>query len=106
MKVVYHPDARRDLSEAARWYRRRSKALSQRFRDEYRRLLVRIKREPATFRVLNSNRRQALFDVFPFEVTSVWIDETIFVLAVIHGRRDPDVWERRLLPGEPPSKPN
>lgn len=66
--------------------------LGLRLKDEARWLFQWISQNPTVPRVRPKGYRRVNFKVFPYYVAYfVWAD-TLWVLAVAHGRRRPDYW--------------
>ena len=95
MKPVYTEAARRDLLEAASWYRSQSPPLARRFRDAVNNTVRDILDHPAAFERIDKERRRAVVRVFPYLVSFVWRDDRIIIVAVIHASRNPEYLLRR-----------
>ena len=93
--VRIRPDAERDLEDAANWYELQRQGLGLEFLDSVEETLGLIQKHPSMFPVVHKNSRRALIHKFPFGVHYVIADETIVVLAVMHGSRDPKRWKSR-----------
>ena len=93
--VRIRPDAERDLEDAANWYELQRQRLGLEFLDSVEETLGLIQKHPSMFPVVHKNSRRALIHKFPFGVHYVIADETIVVLAVMHGSRDPKRWKSR-----------
>ena len=57
--------------------------------------MARIEREPAHFAFADTEVRRALLRRFPYAVYFIVDDASVIVLACLHVRRDPSVWESR-----------
>ena len=90
------PTAKRDLREAAEWYRARDSDLSNRFLDEVYRVLALIERFPnlggPVFGVPDANVRQLPVSDFPFQVVFKRRKYETTVLAIAHDRKKPGYW--------------
>jgi plasmid stabilization system protein ParE len=84
-----------DLDDAARWYDEERAGLAERFLTEINGSFARIRERPFQFPVVSSNVRRALLHTFPYAVYFRASDEVVVVLAVLHLRRNPKVWQRR-----------
>jgi plasmid stabilization system protein ParE len=94
--VILHPEARRELGDAARYYERRSTGSGERFMDAVESGFRQIQRSPATWRRIRGNIRRFLVKTFPYGIVYIYRDEEIFVLAIMHVKREPDYWLGRL----------
>lgn len=98
MKLVFHPDAAREFEEAVRHYRARGRVLGDRFAAEVRFAMRRILETPERWRVLEEDVRRCLVRVFPYSVLYTIEPDSILVVAIMHGRRQPGYWKSRLGP--------
>lgn len=101
LRVLVDPAAGKELREATNWYESERPGLGSdlltevdvtiehvlRWPDLAPRLLV-----PGTSRQV----RRAPLRGFPFGIIYVVIDETLWVLAIAHGRRRPLYWRERI----------
>jgi plasmid stabilization system protein ParE len=92
------PEAVGDIREARIWYEDKSPSLGMKFIESVNRCLDQIEARPITFPVFSKSIRRAVLDRFPYCVYFVVQGETVVVIvAVVHGRRDPQVWQTRMI---------
>lgn len=112
--VRLHRTAAREWARASDWYAKRGgKALAQRFDEEVIGLLAEIQRDPknagTAYKVLSvatdhgdtvplSFRRLVSTGKFPYVVFYFERAGDATVVAVMHGKRRPDYWNRRRMP--------
>jgi len=89
------PGAEADIQAAANWYAQRGGTLRYEFLDELDACLARIRTAPASSAFVDDDVRRAMLRRFPYAVYYTVDPEEIVILAVIHGRRDPDAWKER-----------
>jgi toxin ParE1/3/4 len=94
-QVIFRSEARRDVLEAHRWYRKQSPQLGHQFRDALDATVGRIRHNPLAYQVLFREVRRALVRRFPYAVFFKSLDEAVVVVAVLHMRRDPALWKSR-----------
>ncbi len=94
--VIFRPEARRDALEAFWWYERQRAGLGAAFRDELERTVARIRENPKAYAVLWRETRRARLRRFPYAVFYREYADALVVVAVLHGRRDPNAWRRRV----------
>src|SRR3569832_1641294 len=94
--VILEPRAEVDLEEAYRWYESQKVGLGDRFLFQVNRSFQRIAVMPQSCAVILRDARVALVAKFPYIVCYVFLDEQVVVVAVVHGRRDPEVWQSRV----------
>lgn len=96
MKLALHPDAEADMAEAASFYEQRTDGLGGDFLDEVERAFARIELAPAAWPRLEGLVRRCRVERFPYGVYYRLDSITIFVLAVMHGKKKPGSWKGRL----------
>jgi plasmid stabilization system protein ParE len=98
MRVRFHPQAQRELAEAARWYEQRRAGLGSELRRTVRDALRLVATNPAAWprwpdlpevRVYSLSRFPFVLPYFPDEAH-------IVVLAVAHASCHPGYWQARL----------
>jgi toxin ParE1/3/4 len=95
-RLILRPEAQRDAEEAALWYDLQRSGLGDRFIRELRQLLDRITEYPLHFPRLDLAIRRGHLQHFPYSVYFAAEDEIVVILAVLHQRRHPDTWKRRV----------
>ena len=95
LAVLVRDAATADLAEAAEWYEQRRVGLGGEFLRAARALLAGIGRTPRHFSVARGDVRRARVRRFPYVVYFIPEPTRVVVVAVLHGRRDPRVWEDR-----------
>lgn len=96
-RFIVRPFAEADLEDAARWYEGERAGLAERFLDDVDQTTARVRERPLQFPSVSGDVRRALLYTFPYAVYFRTSDETLVVLAVLHLRRNPKVWQRRTL---------
>jgi len=78
------------------FYQRRDPEISRRFRTEVYAAIERARSQPLVYRVFEGDLRKTRVERFPhsiiFRLTS---KDTLQVLAVAHGSREPGCWKHR-----------
>lgn len=92
----FHPEADQEYATAATHYASISRELGSRFYDEIERLIADISAAPHRFRRLESGVRRRLADDFPYALLYIEEADTIWIIAVMPLKRDPDYWKHRL----------
>lgn len=93
-------EARADALEAHAFYEGRRKGLGVRFRDHLDRAILRIREDPPRYPIVYRELRRKLVERFPYAVYYRVYDEFVYIVAVMHGRRNPQHWQRRAPVGE------
>lgn len=96
MKYRLHPEAKRDLKEAASFYRERAgSALALAFLAEFERSVALLLRHPALGAPWRDDKRFLVLQRFPYSLVYTASGDEIRILAVAHHSRRPDYWRRR-----------
>jgi plasmid stabilization system protein ParE len=88
-------EARAEFLDAIQWYEAKRMGLGSRFKAEVDRTLTRIQTSPQQFPEVEPGYRRALVHSFPYGIFFAIEEHEIVVLAVLHHRRDPQVWKSR-----------
>ena len=92
----FHPEAREEFAEAARYYAAINPALGQRFYHVIDALIRDACQYPATFRFIRKPCRRHLTNDFPYGIIFVDRPDHILILAVMHLHRAPHYWAHRI----------
>ena len=87
--------ARADMAEASAWYWGRRAGLGQEFLEAASVTLAAIEAQPQRFVIAIDDIRMAPLHRFPYVIYFVELPRHTSVLAVVHGRRSPRVWQQR-----------
>lgn len=96
-RVVVRPAAAADIEDAYQWYELQRPGLGDEFLAALRSTRDRILERPEAFPVLHRDTRRAFIPRrFPYGLLYRIYDDTIIVVACMHAKRDPRVWQRRI----------
>ena len=95
MTVVFHPEARKEMREAAEYYDRQSPGLGLRMVSELEREFARLLNNPLRNAPDALQRRKWRLKKFPYQIIYRAEAERVFVLAIAHNRRAPGYWKER-----------
>lgn len=95
LELRLRAEAELDLADAALWYEAQCPGLGHQFLDEVLAVFSSIAEMPLTCQVVHRNTRRALLHRFPFGIYYRVDGDTIVVVAVMHGSRDPRRWKSR-----------
>jgi plasmid stabilization system protein ParE len=87
--VIVQPEAEADLGDAFRWYENKRSGLGHEMIDEAALAFSRIAENPLRPRALHRGTRRVRLRRFPYEVLYIARGDRVFVLAVLHERRNP-----------------
>jgi plasmid stabilization system protein ParE len=88
-------EARAEFLDAVRYYESQRAGLGARFKAEVDRTLTRIATAPQQFAQVEPGYRRAVVHNFPYGVFFMGMEEEIVILAILHSRRNPEVWKSR-----------
>ena len=95
LRVVFRRAAKEEFEESAAWYEKQRAGLGDEFIHEIEQSLIVAARVPERFSTVFSDVRLTAARRFPYSIYFRVRRNTLVVLAVFHGRRDPAVWRRR-----------
>ncbi len=93
--LFVEPEAEKDILEAAIWYEGRRAGLGNGFLLAVEASLEAIKRNPGRYLVKFRNIQRALMKRFPYAIYFLVEKQTVFILAIIHQKRNPAYHESR-----------
>ncbi|MEW6235475.1 MAG: type II toxin-antitoxin system RelE/ParE family toxin [Candidatus Omnitrophota bacterium] len=94
--VIIRPEAENDLTNAFSWYEDKRKGLGYDFILQVDSSLHFIQRIPFAHPIEYKDVRKCLIKKFPYKILYIIVDEKVIVLAVIHGKRNPDLSKKRM----------
>ena len=95
LRIVLRPETEADLFQARDWYEQEDAEIAAAFVDSFEAIISRIKAMPELYAVALKNIRRAKLRRFPYLVYYRVLSDRIEVIAVLHGSRDPRVWQDR-----------
>lgn len=95
LEVRLRPEAEADLADAAAWYEEQRLGLGQEFLDRVLSAFGSIAERPIMYPTVHRRTRRALMHRFPFGIYYRIETDSIVVVAVMHGSRNPRLWKER-----------
>lgn len=95
MTFSFHPEAEEELGRAIDYYESCQQGLGEDFFFEIHSAIQRIIDFPEVWPVLDVDVRRCLTHRFPYGILYSIDNLEIFILAVMHLRRNPDYWKNR-----------
>jgi plasmid stabilization system protein ParE len=93
--VNFRQDAETDVADAAAWYENQSAGLGGEFLDEILATCNSIAENPQMYPILYRDTRRAVIHKFPFGLYYRVENNLVTIVAVMHGSRDPNKWQKR-----------
>lgn len=95
-RIVLRASALSDLRDAISWYERCRPGLGFRFHAAVQRVFDVIAGAPGLFPLIHRDVRRALVRPFPYRVLYRIQPDAVYIVGVLHCRRDPDRFTARL----------
>jgi len=94
--IRFHELAGRELLDARDYYDDLVYRLGEKFVIEVERCLNVIKTNPLAYPVVKENVRKSVVIKFPFSILYRLEKDNIYILAVMHQKRNPKYWVERI----------
>lgn len=95
-KLVVKILAERDISEAAEWYSKQANHLAGQFIEKIETAFKELQKNPEHYQKRYNDVRVLFAENFPFGIYYTIEDNTIFIHAVLHTRRNPKTGTGRI----------
>lgn len=96
IKILFHDLAGKEFLEVRDYYDDLVFGLGEKFVTEIERCLKIIKTNPLAYPVTKQNVRKAVIIKFPFSILYRVDGNVIYILAVMHQKREPLYWAERI----------
>lgn len=94
-RLKFHVQAKAEFKESAKWYEAQKSGLGVDFWLEVQASLRRIAANPEGFGFVRGGKRMCRVNRFPYGIVFDVLPDRVFVIAVMHLKRDPDYWVDR-----------
>ncbi len=95
-KLLIHPFAELDMTDAKEWYDLQQEGLGNKFVSEIRETVKCIQENPFQFPKEKKNIRKAIVHKFPYSIFFYTNKELINIFAFFHSSRNPLIWQKRF----------
>lgn len=95
-KLIFKTLAEQDITEAVEWYNKRATHLSVQIMEEIDNALVLLKKNPENYQKRYNEVRVLFTENFPFGIYYTIEDNTIFIHAFLHTKRNPKTGTERI----------
>ncbi|MFT7721502.1 MAG: type II toxin-antitoxin system RelE/ParE family toxin [Roseateles sp.] len=95
MRIVFRPQARQEVLDAADWYRQRAPGLDRDFLLAVDAAVQAAASRPLAHPLVEDNVRRVLVKRFPYTVVFDALPDELVVIAVFQHRREPTAWRLR-----------
>lgn len=93
--LIIRPEAEQDMSEGRDWYEGQRRGLGAEFLTAVEEVFDRIRKMPESYAPEYKSVRRARVARFPYVVYYRIVGDTIEMIAVQHGSRNPRRWRSR-----------
>jgi len=95
-KIKFHPEARREVEHETRFYNKISQRTGIRFVELTKKAMKQLQDYPEMWPLINERLHGKIVFQFPFTIIYAFNEETIYVVAFAHHRREPGYWQNRI----------
>jgi toxin ParE1/3/4 len=94
--LIIRPEAKTDLVDAFQWYQKQRPGLGHDFKLCIDEVISKVQKNPLIYKIIGDGIRRSVTMRFPFGVFYIVEKEKSVILAVLHARRDPMKWKKRI----------
>jgi plasmid stabilization system protein ParE len=96
LPVVFRPEAQTDLLQTRDWYEEQQPGLGQAFAVAVDEAVIRVEAMPKMYAMVFHDVRRGKLRTYPYLIYYRVLSDRIEVIAVLHGSRDPRLWQDRV----------
>lgn len=89
--------AEKDIIESYNFYKSQSTKLGNAFKESLDYSLQNLLENPIVYPIEFKLVRKFVINIFPFNIFYINEENTVYILAVFHQKRNPDIWKKRVL---------
>lgn len=89
--------AEKDIIESYNFYKSQSTKLGNAFKESLDYSLQNLLENPIVYPIEFKLVRKFVMNIFPFNIFYINEENTVYILAVFHQKRNPDIWKKRVL---------
>ena len=95
VRVILGAEARAEFLEAVAWYGRQSRPSANGLLADFKDTRSRLGRNPQRWPEIRAEQRRILFRKYPYALVYSIEPQCVFVIAVMHQKREPGYWQDR-----------
>lgn len=95
-KITFRKEAEQDIEEIYEWYELKRDGLGEEFLNSIDEVLSKLTFNSKIYPIVNKNIRRAFVKRFPFGIFYFEEESSIIVFAVMHARKSPSNWRKRI----------
>lgn len=94
-RVVIQPEAEQDLDELYAYLEEQQSGLGFQMLSDLTETIELLEENPLLFQKIYGEMRRAVAKRFGYNLVYKVVDLEVFILAIVHGRKDPQGWQNR-----------
>ena len=95
LRIIVKPPATQDVEDAVAWYYKENVRVAEKFLFEFYDAVRALSSAPLRFQKRYKDIRACALKRFPYNIFYFVEKETLFVIAVLHQKRNPVLWKSR-----------
>ena len=92
---IIQPEAEQDLDDAYHYFESQQSGLGFELLAEITETIEALEGNPMLFQKVYGEMRRAIVKRFGYNLIYKVIDTEVYILAIMHGSRDPEKWQKR-----------
>jgi toxin ParE1/3/4 len=93
--VTFRPIAQAEVRETFDWYEKQRIGLGDDFERAVEAAVEKLSENPASYQTVHGDTRRILLTRFPYGIFYIIEGTDVIILAVMHAKRDPRLWQDR-----------
>lgn len=93
--VILQPEAEADLDEAFEYLQGAKKNLGFDLLEKLTDVIILLESNPFLFQKIDGEKRRAIIKRFKYNVIYKVKEQKVFIIAIIHGSKNPSWWQNR-----------
>lgn len=95
LKIIIKPLAEIDLETTVKWYVLENEKSGEDFLFEFRDAIRAVSHTPLGFQKRYKSVRAFALKRFPYNVYYILEKDALFIIAILHQKRNPKIWKKR-----------
>ena len=95
-KTIITKAADRDFIEYFSRYAKESLGLAKKFKENIKQEIEFLSNAPFACAAISKEARQTITHKFPFRIIFIIEDDNIVIIAILHHKRSPAIWQKRI----------
>jgi toxin ParE1/3/4 len=93
--IEHHPAVSPEVEAIELWHELQKPGLGAEFREDLRKIVIRIEKNPEHFAIVRRDVRQAMLTKFSYVVRFRWLKDRVRIVAVRHTSQATGGWQSR-----------